>query len=350
MEPVDVLRDGWELTCGKRTERAIMIKQLSTCAVILAFFAATESVADRFFEGFDEPGSSWSSTIFPDTVLIGSGSFVRTPIDPGMGAPNTFPFLPINEGGDKEGHFSGFSTIPHSNFAFMDDTPENSFEHATIDGFVSFGNVAAGGSRNAGFVLRGSTEPVNAYVAWLTVGTFTAFIDIYRVRDNELGAERLTQSPRFWINTESSNLHVVFTARRNTLTVSLWRVQVKGGVIVETPIDLKSEVGIQNTISVVDHELTRGRAGLTARLGGANNFFFEDVVVISDDLPGDLNCDGAINGADIDAFFVAIGDAHRYIALYPGCNVSNADMNADGIVNGADIDPFFLCLGGGFCP
>ena len=65
---------------------------------------------------------------------------------------------------------------------------------------------------------------------------------------------------------------------------------------------------------------------------------------------GDLNCDGAINGADIDPFFLALGDPAGYGARFPNCDILNGDMNLDGRVNGADIDPFFVCLGGGGCP
>ncbi|MCH7592514.1 MAG: hypothetical protein IH989_07030 [Planctomycetes bacterium] len=65
---------------------------------------------------------------------------------------------------------------------------------------------------------------------------------------------------------------------------------------------------------------------------------------------GDLNCDGAFNGGDIDPFFFALGDPAGYGAAFPECSLSFADMSGDGLVNGADIDPFFACLGGGACP
>ena len=64
---------------------------------------------------------------------------------------------------------------------------------------------------------------------------------------------------------------------------------------------------------------------------------------------GDLNCDGAFNGADIDPFFLVLGDTVRYIAKFPNCDFMLVDMNQDGFVNGADIDPFFACLSGN-CP
>ncbi len=65
--------------------------------------------------------------------------------------------------------------------------------------------------------------------------------------------------------------------------------------------------------------------------------------------PGDLNCDGVLNGADIDPFFLALGDPQTYAFAFPACDRIYADLNNDGLVNGADIDPFFQCLAGG-CP
>ena len=67
-------------------------------------------------------------------------------------------------------------------------------------------------------------------------------------------------------------------------------------------------------------------------------------------LPGDMNCDGSFNGADIDPFFLALGDPAAYTVQFPNCTLANGDMNNDGRVNGGDIDPFFACLGGGACP
>lgn len=62
---------------------------------------------------------------------------------------------------------------------------------------------------------------------------------------------------------------------------------------------------------------------------------------------GDLNCDGALDGADIDPFFLALGRPMAYQSAFPTCDPTLGDMNADGALNGADIDPFFAALGGG---
>jgi hypothetical protein len=61
---------------------------------------------------------------------------------------------------------------------------------------------------------------------------------------------------------------------------------------------------------------------------------------------GDLNCDDAINGYDIDPFVMALSDAEAYAVAYPNCSVDLADVNRDDAVDGYDIDPFVLLLTG----
>lgn len=61
---------------------------------------------------------------------------------------------------------------------------------------------------------------------------------------------------------------------------------------------------------------------------------------------GDLNCDGQVNGFDIDAFVLALEDPTVYDATYPSCDAELADANGDGSVNGFDIDSFVILLGG----
>jgi hypothetical protein len=62
--------------------------------------------------------------------------------------------------------------------------------------------------------------------------------------------------------------------------------------------------------------------------------------------PGDLNCDGVVNGFDIDPFVIALTDPDGYAALFPDCDRTLADINGDGTVDGFDIDPFVLLLTG----
>lgn len=60
--------------------------------------------------------------------------------------------------------------------------------------------------------------------------------------------------------------------------------------------------------------------------------------------PGDLNCDGAVNNFDIDAFVLALVNPAAYAAQYPNCDRDLADVNNDGSVDNFDIDPFVECV------
>ena len=64
-------------------------------------------------------------------------------------------------------------------------------------------------------------------------------------------------------------------------------------------------------------------------------------------MPGDLNCDGAVNFNDINPFVLALSDPNGYAAAYPNCNIMNGDVNGDGHVDFQDINPFVALLTGG---
>lgn len=55
---------------------------------------------------------------------------------------------------------------------------------------------------------------------------------------------------------------------------------------------------------------------------------------------GDMNCDGTINGFDIEPFVVAITDPDAFAHRWPDCEVTRADVNADGSSNAGDIEVF----------
>jgi hypothetical protein len=63
-------------------------------------------------------------------------------------------------------------------------------------------------------------------------------------------------------------------------------------------------------------------------------------------VPGDMNCDGALNFDDIDPFVLALSGQAGYEAVYPDCYWRNADCNLDGQVNFDDINAFVALLSG----
>ncbi len=62
------------------------------------------------------------------------------------------------------------------------------------------------------------------------------------------------------------------------------------------------------------------------------------------DLLGDMNCDGELNGNDIDDFVVGVTDPAGYATAHPCCNISNGDFNDDGNFDAEDGDSFVINL------
>ncbi|QOJ14756.1 MAG: autotransporter-associated beta strand repeat-containing protein [Planctomycetia bacterium] len=67
-------------------------------------------------------------------------------------------------------------------------------------------------------------------------------------------------------------------------------------------------------------------------------------------VPGDMNCDGAVNNFDIDPFVLALIAPGTYAAEFPQCDPLLGDVNDDGALNNFDIDAFVSCVLNGGCP
>lgn len=59
---------------------------------------------------------------------------------------------------------------------------------------------------------------------------------------------------------------------------------------------------------------------------------------------GDMNCDGSVDGRDIEAFTVVILSPSGYGSAYPGCHVANGDFDLSGAVTIADVQAFTTFL------
>ncbi len=60
--------------------------------------------------------------------------------------------------------------------------------------------------------------------------------------------------------------------------------------------------------------------------------------------PGDVNCDGSIDGRDVAAFVTATVDPAGYASAFPSCNILNADTDNSGTADAADIASFAALL------
>lgn len=57
-------------------------------------------------------------------------------------------------------------------------------------------------------------------------------------------------------------------------------------------------------------------------------------------IKGDVACDCEVDLLDVSAFVEALLDSDGFSEAYPDCNINNADVNADGAIDGADIQAF----------
>lgn len=52
---------------------------------------------------------------------------------------------------------------------------------------------------------------------------------------------------------------------------------------------------------------------------------------------GDVNCDGTINGLDVQAFVLAALNPSFYSVEFPGCDLNNADVDENGVIEALDV-------------
>lgn len=59
---------------------------------------------------------------------------------------------------------------------------------------------------------------------------------------------------------------------------------------------------------------------------------------------GDMNCDGNVNGDDIDGFIIALLDPAGYSSQFATCDIHNGDFTGDNLVTSSDVSPFIQRL------
>lgn len=63
-----------------------------------------------------------------------------------------------------------------------------------------------------------------------------------------------------------------------------------------------------------------------------------NVIAAAVRIPGDMNCDGVINGRDIPHFVQALVSPSAYVASHSTCSILHADLNGDSLVNLSDVE------------
>ncbi|GJQ30392.1 MAG: hypothetical protein HBSAPP03_22760 [Phycisphaerae bacterium] len=92
------------------------------------------------------------------------------------------------------------------------------------------------------------------------------------------------------------------------------------------------------------NERTTWFANTSGLLGAVRNLSLYRPPTCGPTCDGDVNCDGAVNGVDVEIQEQAVGgDLADYC-------LPDADFNQDGAVNGTDVEAVELVVGGGPCP
>ncbi|MHC5113099.1 MAG: hypothetical protein ACYTGP_01565 [Planctomycetota bacterium] len=247
----------------------------SVPALLLASALAAPALA--LDEDFDEPGTSFADTIFPDLHTPTGAGFSRDDLTGVASAPSTAPPLPINQAGDKEGVYAGsFATTP--GFALMADTPENDLPNALIEGYVDLSVTSLLGQKKVGFVLRASAAPVEAYGVTMNASPSgpTATLQIAYISGGAVATVLATSDP-FPVDFPNENYRLLFIADGTDLNAKLYRRYEVAGTIVEDPVDLHADPGIQSILFASDTTLTSGRPGLMAKCRGTNKAWWDEV-------------------------------------------------------------------------
>ncbi len=160
---------------------------------------------------------------------------------------------------------------------------------------------------------------------------------------------------------------ILFVGHGTDATVRSFLINPTTGALTST--GFMFDVGTQGTLGdlqvlgdlllVTDNSMLDGTQGLYSFTIHANGSFTMNGTIVDTQgvspsriaiwapvVLGDMNCDGALDAADIEPFFLAIGDPSAYQAAYPDCNILNGDITGDGTLDAADIEAFFALLAG----
>jgi hypothetical protein len=120
--------------------------------------------------------------------------------------------------------------------------------------------------------------------------------------------------------------------------VEEWRTRADWGTVLVQGL----KAGTRYTFAIK----ARNMEGVETPFGPGASLWTQQAVAVA---WGDVNGDGRVTFADIDAFVAALAGYEAFQATFTAGNWFAADCNCDGKVDFGDIDAFVACLGG-HCP
>jgi hypothetical protein len=283
-------------------------------------------------------------------TLAGNGHGVRyEPSIYYMGPDDSFTFKANDGGTPPEGGDSNTATVaislvvaPHVLFNFPLDTNPG----WSTTGAWAFGHPTGGGSHNKD--PNNGHSGTNVYGYNLS-GDYTNAMPAHYLTTTALNCIDVTQAGlQFWrwLAVEYSDRAAIELSTDGTTWSTVWQNSTTISEVAWTHV-------VYDISAAADHHATvylRWVMGPTDHSVTYPGWNIDDIEVwglAPPSMPGDLNCDSAVDFGDINPFVMIITDLPTWQANYPDCPVGNGDINGDGAVNFGDINPFVNLLTGG---
>jgi subtilisin family serine protease len=294
-----------------------------------------------------DPGAS-RITSAPYT-LVNSGHLVR--LEPSiyyMGPDDSFTFKANDGGTPPEGGDSNTATVdiaiaaaPRALFSFaLDSDP----------GWSTTGAWAYGQPTGAGSHLH---DPVSGYTGtnvygYNLAGDYTNARPARYLTTTVLNCREVTSSQlRFWrwLAVEATDYAGVEVSTDGATWTSIWSntTTISEAAWTQRTYDLSALADHQPTVYI---RWVMGPSDYSVTYPGWNIDDIELWGLAPPRLPGDLNCDGVVDFADINPFVQVMVDPAAWEAAHPDCPLFNGDINDDGAVDFGDINPFVGLLTG----
>ncbi len=189
-------------------------------------------------------------------------------------------------------------------------------------------------------------DPNQASYTYGETVDLTAVADVGWTFDHWSGDLGGSTNPDSLTVTADMSVTAHFTEDQYALTVTV----VGNGSVTKNPdqptytygsnVDLTAHAGPGWTFSHWSGDLSGGTNPETLALTGNASVTAHFVQALA----GDLNCDGAVNFGDINAFVLRLTDPDAYWIAYPDCPSANGDIDGNGTVGFEDINPFVALL------